>query len=212
MKIFLIGVTGIIGSRILKEAVNRGHTVTAVSRHEGNLQAQEHARIVQADAKDTQRLIELTAGQDAIVSSLSPRGDNGREQYLAAIRSVLAAAETNHTPIALFVGGLSNLFTSNGRRILDQLLEQVPAEKLAEPIAVADARAIIEKSAANWAFFCPGGNITPGERTGKFRLGGAQALADLGVTLSISTEDYAVATIDEIEHPQHLRQIFNICY
>jgi putative NADH-flavin reductase len=212
MNILLIGATGAIGSRILKEAVSRGHDVTAVARHISDLHSEPHVRAVQTDAKDTQQLIELATGQDAIVSSLSPRGDNGREQYLTAIRSVLAAAKATESPYVLFVGGMSNLYTANGRRILDQLLERMPAERLSEPIAVADARAIIEQSDVNWTFFCPGGRIEPGERTGEFRVGGEQALFELGEETHISMEDYAVAAIDELEQPQHLKQMFHACY
>jgi uncharacterized protein len=212
MKILLIGASGIIGSRILNEAVNRGHTVTAVARHVEGLHGSDRVHVVQADATDTQRLTALAAGQDAIVSSMSPRGERGPEQYLAGVHSVLAAVKANHTPYVLFVGGTSGLYNSNGQRIIDQLLETIPAEKLTEPLTGIKAREIIEKSDVNWTFFCPDGTIEPGERTGKFRLGGTQAVVDWGTPSRISCEDYAVAAIDELEHPQHQRQVFNICY
>ncbi len=212
MNILLLGASGIIGSRILTEAVNRGHSVTAVSRHIDSISRGDKVRVVQADVQNTPQLIGLAASQDAIVSSLSPRGDQGRERYLAAIQSVLAAVKTCRVPYVLFVGGLSNLYTSNGKQILNQLLESTPYDKLMEPIAVAEARAMVEASDVDWTFFCPGGTIEPGKRTGKYRLGGKQALVDLGTPSKISTEDYAVAVIDELERPQHLRQIFNICY
>lgn len=212
MKILLLGATGIIGSRILKEAVDRGHVVTAVARSVDKLTAGDHVRVVQADVKNTPLLIGLANGQDAIVSSLSPRGDAGREQYLEGVRSVLTAAKAIDAPYVLFVGGMVNLMTSNGKRILNQLLETIPVDKFMEPIVVAEARVMITASDANWTFFCPDGTIEPGKRTGKFRLGGNKALVDLDTPSAISTEDYAVAVIDELEHPRHLRQIFNICY
>lgn len=199
-----------IGSRILKEATNRGHSVTAVARHIEAIPGSASIHPVTADAQATQQLSTLAAGQQAIVSALSPRGDRGREQYLASIRSVLAVAKSSPAAYVLFVGGTSNLFTTNGRRILDQWVEEVGAANLAEPIAVAEARAIIEQSGANWTFFCPCGKIEPGERTGKFRLGGSQAVVEPWTDGHISAEDYAVAAVDELEHPQHQRQIFNI--
>jgi len=51
-----------------------------------------------------------------------------------------------------------------------------------------------------------------GERTGKFRLGGAQLLADASGKSWISVEDFAVAMIDELEHPAHVRQRFTVGY
>jgi putative NADH-flavin reductase len=53
--------------------------------------------------------------------------------------------------------------------------------------------------------------FVPGERTGKFRLGGDQLLSnDKGS--SISFEDYAIALADEIENPAHPRRRFTVGY
>lgn len=107
--ILLIGATGAIGSRILDEAVARGHDVAAVARHRGTLTEGEHVRVVEADAKDVPSLARLAAGHDAVVSSLSPRAEGGAEQYLAALRAVLAAVKQAHVPYVLFVGGAASL-------------------------------------------------------------------------------------------------------
>jgi putative NADH-flavin reductase len=54
--------------------------------------------------------------------------------------------------------------------------------------------------------------IEPGKRTGKFRLGGTRLISnDQGVS-RISAEDYAVALVDELENPRHVRQQFTIGY
>ena len=37
MKVALIGATGFVGSALLKEALNRGHEVTAIVRHPDKL-------------------------------------------------------------------------------------------------------------------------------------------------------------------------------
>jgi putative NADH-flavin reductase len=50
-----------------------------------------------------------------------------------------------------------------------------------------------------------------GERTGKFRLGKDQLLTN-EIGSSISFEDYAVAAVDEIEKPAHVRQRFTVGY
>ncbi|MCC2643585.1 MAG: uncharacterized protein K0S45_3998, partial [Nitrospira sp.] len=39
MKIALIGATGFVGSAILKEALDRGHEVTAIARHPEKLES-----------------------------------------------------------------------------------------------------------------------------------------------------------------------------
>jgi putative NADH-flavin reductase len=54
--------------------------------------------------------------------------------------------------------------------------------------------------------------IAPSERTGHFRLGGMQPVTDAEGKSRISMEDYAMAVVDELEHPQHARQQFNVGY
>lgn len=212
MNILLLGATDAIGSRILNEAVQRGHHVTAVARHAEKLQDSKQVKVVSADAGDAGKMQALMQGQDAVVSSLSPRGENGVEQYLAAIRSILQAAEASPIGYALFVGGMSNIKAADGERLLDKMLPTVPETMRPELITVAKAREMIEKSNVNWSFFCPGGMIEPGQRTGKFRLGGETALFQFGEKTRISMEDYAVAVLDELEHPQYEKQVFHICY
>jgi hypothetical protein len=54
--------------------------------------------------------------------------------------------------------------------------------------------------------------ITPGTRTGKFRLGGDQFIVDSKGESRISMEDYAVAVIDEAQKPAHVNKRFTVGY
>jgi putative NADH-flavin reductase len=54
--------------------------------------------------------------------------------------------------------------------------------------------------------------MKPGERTGKFRLGGNQLLVNSAGHSTISVQDYAVAMIDELENPTHIRKRFSVGY
>jgi uncharacterized protein len=64
----------------------------------------------------------------------------------------------------------------------------------------------------DWSFLAPSAEMKPGERTGKFRLGGDELLVDTNGKSHISLEDFAVAMIDELEHPAHVRQRFTVGY
>ena len=64
----------------------------------------------------------------------------------------------------------------------------------------------------NWTFLSPSALFEAGQRTGKFRLGTDQLLADSTGKSSISFEDFAVAMVDEIERPAHLRSRFTVGY
>ena len=60
-------------------------------------------------------------------------------------------------------------------------------------------------------FLSPSAVIAPGERTGKFRLGKDQLIThDKGS--NISWEDYAIAAVDELEKPAHIRERFTVGY
>ena len=209
MKIVLVGASGGIGSRILNEAVNRGHEVTAIARHIENIPVGKSIKVVQADATNVDEIVSLLQGQDALISSISPRGGNTADSYLETIKAILQEAKQSLIPYTLIVGGLSNLFAPDGVRILDKMKDVVPEPLRMEITTVAEARKLVEQSDVNWTFFCPGGMIEPGERTGKFIVGGDQATFDFGDGTKISMEDFAVAAIDELEKPQFTRKLFH---
>jgi putative NADH-flavin reductase len=51
-----------------------------------------------------------------------------------------------------------------------------------------------------------------GHEVGTFWLGTEQLLVDAKGESKISTQDYAVAMIDEVENPTHIRQRFTVGY
>ena len=53
--------------------------------------------------------------------------------------------------------------------------------------------------------------FVPGERTGTFRLG-KDTLLTTAEGSTISYEDYAIALVDELEKPKHIRQRFTVGY
>jgi putative NADH-flavin reductase len=212
MKILLIGASGAIGSRVLAEALARGHDVTALARHMPEHDHRQLLTVVQADAREVENLARLAAGQDALVSAMSPRSDGGQEQFVEAVHGVLRAVEQANVPYVLFVGGASSLESEPGKRVLDSLLERMPREQLSEAIVMTDVRDLVAASPVNWTFLSPAGTISPGKRTGHFRLGGMQPVKDEQGKSQISMEDYAVAVLDELERPRHVRQQFNVGY
>ncbi len=64
----------------------------------------------------------------------------------------------------------------------------------------------------DWTAISPPASIQPGDRTGKFRLGKDQLLEDKNGESRISREDFAVAIVNEIEKPKHLRKRFTAAY
>ena len=75
MKIALMGATGFLGSKMLQEALDRGHTVTAVSRDPTKLPQHPNLRPAKAEVTDVPALTQHFQGQDAIIHSYAPSPD-----------------------------------------------------------------------------------------------------------------------------------------
>ena len=63
-----------------------------------------------------------------------------------------------------------------------------------------------------WSYLSPSAELKPGQRSGKFRPGNDQLLVDATGKSEISVQDYAVAMIDELERPAHVRRRFTVGY
>src|SRR3954469_21703462 len=74
MRINILGGTGYAGSQIVREAVKRGHQVTSFSR---SLPAEqvEGATYRTGNVLDDAFLAEAIADADAVIETLSPRGE-----------------------------------------------------------------------------------------------------------------------------------------
>ena len=73
MKITILGATGNAGSRVVTEALSRGHEVTAVVRESSvtnNLPTE--IKIVTGDVSNVRNIAEVSAGQDIVFSAIRP--------------------------------------------------------------------------------------------------------------------------------------------
>jgi putative NADH-flavin reductase len=213
MDIVLFGASGMIGSRILRELVARGHKVTAVVRDPSRVATGPGVTAVQGDLTDARRVASFLEGADAVISAYSPA--SGHEQdLLQATEAVLAGAKQAGVTRVLIVGGAASLFVASGVTLLDSghLPEQWKAIAQAHSELLAQIRNSDVAADLEWTYFSPAAFIQPGERTGKFRLGKDELVAGADGQSRISAEDYAIALVDELEKPQHVQQRFTIGY
>jgi putative NADH-flavin reductase len=110
----------------------------------------------------------------------------------------------------IIVGGAASLEVAPGVTLLSS--GHLPAPWV--PIATSHANVLkmVQASNINWTYFSPAAFFEPGERTGKFRLGADQLVADSNGQSRISLEDYAIALVDELEKPAYERARFTIGY
>lgn len=215
MKVAIVGATGFIGSKLLAEAVSRGHVVTAVTRSPGKLPKNDRIIPAPADVNDVQALTGYFRGQDAVIHSYSPgRGigaQESMEKQRAGTLSIIAAVKAAGVKRLLAVGGGGSLEVAPGVAHFDT--PEFPAEYQGGARATAQIKDLLRaEKDLEWTFLCPSTVIAPGERTGKFRLGGDERLVGADGQSRISLEDYAVAMIDELENPKHTGHRFTVGY
>jgi uncharacterized protein len=202
MKIALIGASGNAGARILTELSRRGHQITGIARNPEKVQTLPGVTPLKADAGDTAGLAAAIKDHDAVISSV--------HFLVSHPNKLIAAVQEAGVPRYLVVGGAGSLEVAPGVRLIDT--PEFPAIYKAEASAGAAFLDLLRRQPTlDWSYLSPSAMFIPGERTGKFRLGGDQLLTgDKGS--SISFEDYAIALADEIEKPKHSRQRFTVGY
>jgi putative NADH-flavin reductase len=213
MKIALIGATGFVGSAILLEALQRGHEVTAIVHHPEKLTPHPKLHARKGDIYNEDEVAGSIAGHDAVISAFNPgwRNPDIYNLQVKGTRAIIAGVKKAGIKRLLFVGGAGSLEVKPGVQALD--LPGFPAEYKQGALATREALNLLrQEPGLDWSFLSPSADLSPGQRTGKFRLGKDQLLKDANGQSSISTQDYAVAMIDELERPAHIRQRFTVGY
>jgi putative NADH-flavin reductase len=213
MKIALIGATGFVGSAILKEALDRGHEVMAIVRNPDTLTPHEKLRPMKGDVYNEAEIFRLVAGSDAVISAFNPGWSNPDiySQQVKGARSIINGVKNSGVKRLLFVGGAGSLEVTPGVQSVD--MPGFPAEYKQGALATRDTLTMLRKETGlEWSFLSPSADLFPGQRTGKFRLGTDQLLTNAQGESRISVEDYAMAMIDEVEKPQHIRRRFTVGY
>ena len=208
MKVTLYGASGMIGSRILDELLSREHKVTAVVRHPSRITRSDVA-VRAGDVLDSSGVVETLKGADAVISAYAPPEDATR-QLADATRSLLLALEQAGVRRFLMVGGAGNLEVAPGVPIVDT--PHFPPQWISHGLAHKEALSVLRQADLDWTSLSPAALIQPGERTGKFRLSGNAFMTDNEGQSCVSAQDFAIALVDELEQPSHLRQVLGVVY
>lgn len=208
MKLIVFGANGRQGSRLVSEALARGHEVTAAvhdTARAGNVDPR--ARIAVADASDPASIAAVAANHDAALLATG----GGRHAELA--RVMLSGLSQAGVRRLVVVGGAGSLeVVPSGVRLVDT----PDFHDEWKPDALSQAEALDLYQAADtdvdWTYVSPGAILAPGERTGRYRTAGDQLLVGDNGRSEISMEDFAVALLDEIEQGEHLRQRFTAAW
>ena len=203
MNIVLIGATGAIGGRVLDEALRRGHTVTATSRQPAKLGIRPGMTPSAANTADVVATAAVLRDHDAAVVSV--------KWNEADVHQVLEAIRHSGVKRCLFVIGAGSLLRKDGRTHFEHMAEKGIEPPTSRPAALAFEE-MRNADDLDWTAISPAASIQAGERTGKFRLGLDHLIEDDKGESRISREDFALAILDELEAPRHLRKRFTAGY
>ncbi len=210
MKLIVFGATGMLGSRLVAEAVRRGHEVTAVARDPSRFTGPEAVRATAGDATDADSVAAVAKGHEVALSAVTQH--EHPEMLVAAARALLDGLARAGVRRLVVAGGAGSLRVGSGERLMDTPGFQ--EEWKPEAQAQADALALYEHAGTDleWSYVSPGALLEPGDRTGTYRVGGDQLLTDDEGRSRITMEDFAIAMLDEVEHPTHPRQRFTAAH
>lgn len=212
MNVLVYGATGMVGGAIVGELLDRGHRVTAASRSGEAPSARPGLTAVVADVTDRESVRALAPGHDAVVSAVRPAPGEGPDRVVEAARSLVATLPAVGVHRVLAVAGAGGLLVAPGVRIIDDP-DFSPAYR---PFSMAHVEAlpVYEQSDPSlvWTTICCPRVIEPGERSGRYRVGGEELLSDAEGVSRITTADYAVALVDELERTAHPRARISVAY
>ncbi len=207
MKIGIIGASGKVGSLVLKEAVSRGHEVTAIVRDQSKVK-DTNISVVEKNILDlTQNDV---AQFEVVVNAFgAPLGEE--QAHVDAGHALIEALKGTSTK-GIIVGGAGSLYVDENKTI--QLIDTPEFPDIVKPTAKGQGRNLQElqnTTDITWTFISPSAVFdAEGKRTGTYKSGKDNLLVNSKGESYISYADYAIAVVDEIENPQHINERFTV--
>ena len=209
MNLVLYGATGRAGSRLLHEALDRGHSVKAVVRNASALEAKPGLSLVTGDLSEGSGIAAQIKGADAVVSAYAPPQDN-TDMLLEVTQRLVEAVRQANGPRLMVVGGAGTLNVARGVPLIDS--GYLPAEWTKIAQSHAKTLEMLRHCSIEWTYLSPAAYFEPGERTGRFRIADDDLLTGEDGVSRISMEDYAIALLDELEQRRYVRRRFAVGY
>lgn len=208
MKVGIIGATGKAGNLILKEALKRGHEVTAIVR---NSQKVENPDVPVLEKDVFSLTTEDLAPFDVVVNAFGVPPEKA-EQHIEAGRILIDALKEASDTRLIVVGGAGSLFVDEARTT--RLAETPEFPEAFKSTANGQAQNLADLEASEgvqWTFLSPAAFFDPeGRRTGRYQKGDDGFIVNSKGKSYISYADYALALVDEIESGEHKNRRFTV--
>ena len=207
MKITVVCAAGKQGRKLVAEALDRGHKVTAVV-HNGDV-APAGTEVIEKDLFDL--TLNDLKNSDVVIYAFGAWTEDTLPQHSTSLKHLCDILSGTNIRL-LVVGGAGSLYVNPEHTACVSDGPDFP--DVFKPLAAAMAKALGELRLRNdvkWTYLSPAGDFqVDGARTGKYILGGEELTLNSKGESVISYADYAIAMIDEAENGKHIQQRFSV--
>lgn len=210
MRVVVFGAEGRLGRSAVDELVRRHHSVRAVIRPgKRRPPVESQVTIVVGDVTNSKAVADSVRGSDAVISAIGPGTTGTPHVITTAARSLIEGLHSAGVARLVVVGGAGSLEVRPGVQLLDT--PDFPPAWKGAALAHREALGVFRgETELDWTVVSPAATVTASGRTGHYRAGGDGLLVDGKGRSEISVEDLAVALVDEVETPRHIRRRFTV--
>lgn len=208
MKIAVLAANGKLGSLIVKEAVERGNDVTAITRDVNKTVAKNFIKrdildLTENDLKDF----------DVVITAFGAWTEDTLPLHKTTVKH-LANILANKNTRFLVVGGAGSLYTDESLTTQLFTTPDFPADYY--PIASNQAKGLDvlrKRNDVKWTYISPAAEfVYDAERKGEYQLAGEVFTVNAKGESKISYADYAIAMVDEAEKGNHINQRISVLW
>jgi putative NADH-flavin reductase len=210
MRILIVGATGGTGRELVKQALERGHHVTALARDPAKVKhTHEHLTVVKGDVMDPASLAPAVRGQDAVVCAL------GHKRWLGP--SKILSQGTRNLVDAMKAAGVKRLVVetalgvgdSAGRLGVYYALFTIPFILPFYWYDKGRQERVVRESNLDWVIVQPG-QLTNGRKRGVYQHG--PRVGNYLWSVSVSRADTADFMLNQLSETPYLRTAVGVCY
>lgn len=199
MRIAVLGATGRTGVPLVRDALARGHDVTALVRTPTKRSLlPDDVEVVEGDATDRAALDRLVAGSDAVVDLVATERGGPSDLRRRVVPGLLDAMRSHGVDRLVFLTGAGVRVAADEPGVLDRAIVWVMRRMAADVLADGEqAAAAVAASDVDWTI------VRAPRLTDDAPTGGARAFAGVGQGSStrIARADLAAWMLDELERP-----------
>jgi uncharacterized protein len=191
MNLTVLAASGRTGLALTRQALQRGHTVTAVARDPGRIPLPDSAGLhrVAADVNDPASVAAVVDADSVVVSAL---GTDRAGVLLAGAEAVVAAGPQRIIWLGAYGTGRSADVAGEGAGVLAKVLGDRLADKVEADGAVLAAGGTVFHA----------GPLADGPESPRRRTVGLEAAPPFDLTATVSRDTVAAAMLDEAEVPR----------